>query len=152
MKQDSKQNANPWTQAKEKSIYNNDFEITNMTPQEIVLIDLQFVTYMPSVLEIAYFLFSSISTETRKNNLNDLLKLYHNELITAVKHFGTTKALKYTYDEFFEEFKKVSIYGFYFANAGPLKEHDIDNVEDGALDIGKVFEQDLEKDVNSLEF
>ena len=116
--------------------YTEDGE-SSLIPMEVKFIDLQIVNYLPSALDLAYFIFSSTTSETRKD-LPLLLKTYHEEFIANVNEYGVK--LNYTYEELFEDFRAASIYGLDFA-LGPLKtildeKEDVFDMDDFAKQLG----------------
>ena len=82
------------------------------SPIDVKFIDLQTVAHASPALDLVYFIYSSTTKEIR-NNLCDLLRIYHDEFITNVNQFGSL--LSYTYEELNDDFYKACFWGLNFA-------------------------------------
>ena len=137
--------------------YNSKDE-SSMVPIDVKLIDLQEVGYLPPTMDLTYFLFSSTTGEIR-NNLSQLLRLYHDEFITIVNQLGSV--LSYTYEELVADFKESAFYGLHFA-LGPLaqvlaEKEDILDMDDFSKKFGgrdmmsDEVKADMQKEMDHLQ-
>lgn len=83
-------------------------------PIEIVLVDWQVIRVMSPVFDLAYFLYSSASEEVL-NNIDDYLKLYHEELSDQIRKMGSKPEVLYPYSVFEQHWRDNAEFGLYIA-------------------------------------
>ena len=80
--------------------------------RDVTFIDFQFVLYKPAVLDLHKFIWTSTTPDTRKH-MTKILKTYYNTFMNSIKQLGSK--LKYTYDEFLNDFRRTFVDGLYWA-------------------------------------
>lgn len=98
----------PWT------VQHGDYRIDNMLfgtaagGAPLTVVDWQTVTHGPGVLDAAYFLGSSLTTDERRLAEEDLLRIYHAELLArGVDDLG--------WDECWEQYRRYAYAGYIMA-------------------------------------
>ncbi|KAF2364272.1 Protein of unknown function DUF227 [Trinorchestia longiramus] len=76
---------------------------------EVCLLDLQLNRFGPLGLDLNQFLFTSVSSDSRKNSIMNFLSTYYNsfkKVFDLVK-----KPMKFTFEELYEEYRQKNTYG-----------------------------------------
>ena len=102
-----------------KSVYNtichNDFWVNNMMlrwddqgiPQEIRIVDYQTTHYNTAVVDLIFFLFTSVQNEVLEENLEEFFRSYFDEFQRCLQANGCP--LKdFTYESFMEEVDEMA--------------------------------------------
>ncbi|XP_037043252.1 uncharacterized protein LOC119079444 isoform X1 [Bradysia coprophila] len=103
-----------------------------------VLIDFQRVHLGSPNLDIAYFLFTSVKSDVRRQKWKDLLKIYYGTFQKHVKTLGGT--VDFSFEELVADFRRKFFSGFVFGvllccMAGMIAaQGDLDKAEENAVD------------------
>lgn len=79
-----------------------------------MLIDWQLLRQASPVFDISYF-FYTIASEDALNNLDDYLRIYHEELSKRMRDLGSDPDILYPFKILRKEWKQHGIYGFAMA-------------------------------------
>ena len=80
--------------------------------RDVTFIDFQFVLYKPAILDLHKFIWTSTTPDTRKH-LTKILKTYYTTFMKSIKQLKSP--LKYTFDEFLNDFRRSFVDGLYWA-------------------------------------
>jgi len=114
-------------------------------PVEITLLDLQMPSEACVVNDLEYVVYASTDAELRKNHLDSLLELYHDEFNRHCKKLKVETLPGFTVGELKFRFERAKLLGFFMASMGlpiMLKEEEkAVNLEDidANADIGEIF-------------
>ncbi|XP_063224860.1 uncharacterized protein LOC134532360 [Bacillus rossius redtenbacheri] len=83
--------------------------------EAVMLVDFQGCSYNSPVLDLHYFIFSSVSDDVRANHIDTLLREYHSELTATLEALGTPPELNISLTDLLKEFDENMAYGLYCA-------------------------------------
>ncbi|XP_012137098.2 uncharacterized protein LOC100878772 [Megachile rotundata] len=80
-----------------------------------MLIDFALVRYGSPVIDLSTLLCLHCARDLDKNLLDNVLKVYHDALIEVLKERGVEDLAKYSYQAFYEDYRKKGIFGFFIS-------------------------------------
>lgn len=80
---------------------------------DVCLFDFQTTTYLSVVVDINYFIFTSLTGQMRAEHLEELLSEYHSTLCSTAEQLGSP--VSYTYQQLRQDLRRISAGGFNFA-------------------------------------
>ncbi|CAH1113499.1 unnamed protein product [Psylliodes chrysocephalus] len=96
------------------TVVHRDFWVNNImvnSKNDVKIVDFQMYTYDSPIVDLFFFLFTSVQTEVLKENLDNLLHFYHENFIqTLVDHKCQTEA--FSYEKFLDEISACGKYEF----------------------------------------
>jgi hypothetical protein len=115
----------------------------NGVPSKVAIIDWQLSKKSSPILDLSYFLFTTVSKEDIEE-LDVILKNYHNSLLDNLKNLGGTEDNFYPFDQFSNDWKEYCKYGVILA--GVIHKFSLSE-EDEVPDMAKAAEdgQDMSK-------
>lgn len=84
-------------------------------PDQVCFIDWQMSQFCSPATDLSYYLNSSTEKELRDKHFDDLLRTYYDSLAKTITLLGSDPSKLFTYEQFLEQYRKFSIYGFLMA-------------------------------------
>lgn len=81
--------------------------------KNVVFLDFQFACWTSPVMDLHYFLNTSLREPLRTHHINELVEYYHKELVTMLKRLNYGKHVP-TLSELLSQFREKSFYGTFF--------------------------------------
>ncbi|XP_066900813.1 uncharacterized protein [Halyomorpha halys] len=113
-------------------------------PIELRFVDFQFPHYNTPCIDVTNFMYTSIKSSVRRQNVNNLIELYHESLTSSLDRFGY-KGPKPSLEEINSTMERLRFFGLsFFTGCTPC----VLTVRTDALDLDKIFKTNGEEGIN----
>lgn len=85
------------------------------TPSKVCLIDWQLSQFASPALDIATYLFCTLSPKLRNEHFEDFINIYYKSLQSTLNKLGSDARKLFTYDNLQDQLQRYSIYAMYLA-------------------------------------
>lgn len=94
-------------------VWNNNlfFHETNNEADDLRFLDWQILRYSSPVLDLLYYLFSSTDKKVRKEEYENLLRIYYDQLALNIRALGSDPDRLFTFDDLQSELRRCGVYG-----------------------------------------